>query len=185
MTLMPITDSVFLAIETREHPMHVGGLELFTPPADAGPDHLREVRAGLLRHTRTRRVFRRRPANPVSTRGYLSWAEDPELNLDYHFRHSALPGPGRVRELLELTSRLHSTPLDRHRPLWEIHLIEGLEDGRFALYSKIHHALMDGVSALRHLRGVLSDDPSARDCPPPWSAPPPTGGAGRGAAPRT
>ncbi|WP_028661557.1 WS/DGAT/MGAT family O-acyltransferase [Saccharomonospora saliphila] len=182
MTLMSVTDSVFLAVETREHPMHVGGLELFTPPADAGPDYPRDLRAALLRHTDARPVFRRHPANPVSTRGYVAWAEDTELELDYHFRHSALPGPGRVRELLEVTSRWHSTPLDRHRPLWEIHLVEGLQDGRFAMYSKIHHALMDGVSALRQLRGVLSTDPDARDCPPPWGSPP--SAEGRTGSPR-
>ncbi len=170
MRLMPVTDSMFLALETREHPMHVGGLALFTPPADADRDHLRTLREDLLTNSSARDVFRLRPATPLSTRGYLSWVEDNELDLDYHFRHSALPRPGRIRELLEVTSRWHSTPLDRHRPLWEIHLVEGLADGRFALYSKVHHALLDGVSALRHLQSFLTDDPAARDCPPPWGS---------------
>ncbi|WP_024874776.1 WS/DGAT/MGAT family O-acyltransferase [Saccharomonospora piscinae] len=168
MTLMPVTDSMFLALETREHPMHVGGLQLFTPPPGAGPEYLRTLRQDLLDTSSARDVFRLRPATPLSTRGYLSWVADADLDLHYHFRHSALPRPGRVRELLELTSRWHSTPLDRHRPLWEIHLVEGLADGRFALYSKIHHSLMDGVSALRQLQSVLTDDPDARDCPAPW-----------------
>lgn len=170
MQLMPVTDSMFLALETREHPMHVGGLALFTPPPDTGPDYLKSLREELLTDSDVRDVFRLRPATPLSTRGFLSWVEDTELDLDYHFRHSALPRPGRVRELLEVTSRWHSTPLDRHRPLWEIHLVEGLADGRFAVYTKVHHALMDGVSALRHLQSVLTDDPDARDCPPFWGS---------------
>ena len=85
-------------------------------------------------------------------------------------RHSALPKPGRVRELLELCSRLHGTRLARERPLWEAHLIEGLRDGRVAMYTKIHHALVDGVSAMRLLQSVLSTDPDERDMPAPWAA---------------
>ncbi|KMS91060.1 diacylglycerol O-acyltransferase [Streptomyces regensis] len=168
MSLMPVTDSMFLAVESREHPMHVGGLQLFTPPDDAGPEYLRELRQTLLERTSVRDTFQQRLRRPVNTAGYLAWQRDPQLDLDYHFRHSALPSPGRIRELLELTSRWHSTLLDRHRPLWEVHLVEGLADGRFALYSKIHHAVMDGVSALRQLTDVLSEDPADRDCPPPW-----------------
>ncbi|SFO95144.1 acyltransferase, WS/DGAT/MGAT [Amycolatopsis arida] len=167
---MPVTDSMFLLVETREHPMHVGGLQLFEKPEGAGPEYLGELRRDLLANTEVRGLFRRRPARPVSTLGYLGWTEDTELDLDYHFRHSALPQPGRVRELLELTSRWHGTLLDRHRPLWEIHLVEGLRDGRFAMYNKVHHALLDGVAALRHLQSILSDDPAVRDCPPPWGS---------------
>ncbi|GAB2993316.1 wax ester/triacylglycerol synthase family O-acyltransferase [Amycolatopsis acidiphila] len=170
MALMPITDSMFLLVESREHPMHVGGLQLFRKPDGAGDDFLRGLREDLLKTDNMPPLFRRRPARPVNTAGYLAWAQDPDVDLDYHFRHSALPQPGRVRELLELTSRWHSTLLDRHRPLWEIHLVEGLRDGRFAMYSKIHHALMDGVSALRHLQGTLSDDPDDHECPPPWGS---------------
>lgn len=170
MPMMPVTDSMFLLVETREHPMHVGGLQLFTKPDGAGPDYLSRLRHDMRENTDLRRLFRRRLAKPVNTWGYLRWAEDDDLDIDYHFRHSALPQPGRIRELLELTSRWHSTLLDRHRPLWEIHLIEGLNDDRFAMYSKIHHSLLDGVSALRHLQGMLSGDPTARDCPAPWGS---------------
>ncbi|WP_344419331.1 wax ester/triacylglycerol synthase family O-acyltransferase [Amycolatopsis minnesotensis] len=170
MPLMPVTDSMFLLVETREHPMHVGGLELFEKPEGAGPNYLSELRQRLREDTNMRSIFRRRPANPVNTAGHLAWSDDTDLDIDYHFRHSALPQPGRIRELLELTSRWHGTLLDRHRPLWEIHLIEGLQDDRFAIYSKIHHALLDGVSALRHLQGTLSDDPDDLDCPPPWGS---------------
>ncbi|PRX49142.1 WS/DGAT/MGAT family acyltransferase [Prauserella shujinwangii] len=170
MPMMPVTDSMFLLVETREHPMHVGGLQLFTKPDGAGDDYLAKLRHDMLENTEVRSLFRRRLAKPVNSLGYLAWVEDNDLDLHYHFRHSALPQPGRVRELLELTSRWHSTLLDRHRPLWEIHLVEGLNDDRFAMYSKVHHAVMDGVSALRHLQGILSDDPSATDCPAPWGS---------------
>ncbi|HEX4977073.1 MAG TPA: wax ester/triacylglycerol synthase family O-acyltransferase, partial [Nocardioides sp.] len=83
-----------------------------------------------------------------------------------------LPKPGRVRELLELCSRLHGTRLARERPLWESHVIEGMRDGRIAMYTKIHHALVDGVSSMRLLQSVLSTDPDERDMPPPWGAGP-------------
>ncbi|MFG1639804.1 wax ester/triacylglycerol synthase family O-acyltransferase [Amycolatopsis sp. NPDC049252] len=168
MPMMPVTDSMFLLVESREHPMHVGGLQLFKKPDGAGPDYLSGLRRNLLDSDNMRPIFRRRPARPVNTLGHVAWSTDAELELDYHFRHSALPQPGRIRELLELAGRWHGTLLDRHRPLWEIHLVEGLADGRFAVYTKVHHALMDGVSALRHLQGTLSDDPSDMDCPPWW-----------------
>ena len=87
------------------------------------------------------------------------WVEDDQFDIEYHVRHSALPKPGRVRELLELCSRLHSTRLATERPLWEWHLIEGLRDGRVAMYSKLHHALVDGISAMRLLQSILSTDP--------------------------
>lgn len=169
MTLMPVTDSMFLFVESREHPMHVGGLQLFRKPDGAGEGYLRNLHDDLLKKNDIDPLFRRRPAKPLNTAGYLAWADDDEVDLDYHFRHSALPQPGRVRELLELTSRWHSILLDRHRPLWEIHLVEGMQDGRFAVFSKIHHALMDGVSALRHLQSTLSPDPFDLECPPQWA----------------
>jgi diacylglycerol O-acyltransferase len=178
MPMMPVTDSMFLFVETREHPMHVGGLQLFKTPPGADESYLSDLRKQVLDEDNLRSVFRRRPAEPVNTMGYLRWSLEEPLDLDYHFRHSALPRPGRIRELLELVSRWHSTLLDRHRPLWEIHLVEGLQDGRFAMYSKVHHALMDGVSALRQLASVLSNDPETRDCPPPWGGP-------SGASPRS
>src|SRR5699024_5661152 len=169
---MPVTDSMFLLVETREHPMHVGGLQLFRKPAGAGPEYLSQVRRNLLDEASLRRDLSKRPARPVNTLGNVSWVEDEDLELDYHFRHSALPQPGRIRELLELTSRWHSTLLDRHRPLWEVHLVEGLADDRFAIYSKIHHSVLDGVTALRHLQPIRSDDPDTRNCPPPWGTRP-------------
>lgn len=115
------------------------------------------------------RLFRQRPHRSLSTGGLFTWALDPDVDLEHHVRHSALASPGRVRELLALTSRLHGTPLDRLRPLWEVHLIEGLDKGRFAIYTKVHHALVDGVSAIRLLERSLSEDPADRSTPLPWA----------------
>ncbi|HEY5857424.1 MAG TPA: wax ester/triacylglycerol synthase family O-acyltransferase [Aldersonia sp.] len=162
-------DSAFLMMEGREHPMHVGGLQLYEPPEDAGPDYARQVYDYLLAHTETRPLYRSRPAFPVGSLGQIRMVVDPEVDLDYHVRLSALPRPGRIRELLALVSRTHSGLLDRYRPLWEMHVIEGLEGGRLGIYTKIHHSMMDGVSAMKELERSLSPDPTVRDCPAPWS----------------
>jgi diacylglycerol O-acyltransferase len=166
--LMPLTDSVFLLVESRERPMHVGGLTLFGLPAGADPDYVNNLYHRLLAQDDVRPLFRRRPGGPLSGLGQWAWTDDDQLDLEYHVRLSALPRPGRVRELFELTSRLHGSLLDRHRPLWEFHVIEGLEGGRFAAYSKIHHALLDGVAALRLMEATLSGDPNA-GLRAPWS----------------
>jgi diacylglycerol O-acyltransferase len=169
MAIMPVTDAMFLLAESREHPMHVGGLQLFELPEDAGQDYVSELYRSLLTEVDVRPLFRRRPMNPVGSLGQIAWANDGDLDLEYHVRLSALPRPGRVRELLELTSRLHGSLLDRHRPLWEFTVIEGLEGRRFATYNKVHHALLDGVSALRLLQSSFSEDPAERGMRPIWS----------------
>ncbi|MDV6011730.1 wax ester/triacylglycerol synthase family O-acyltransferase [Haloechinothrix sp. LS1_15] len=171
MQFMPITDSIFLLLETREHPMHVGGLQLFKKPEGAGEDYVQNLYRELIDTAEVRPLFTKRPAAPVNSLGQWMWTRDSHLDLDYHVRRSALPNPGRIRELLELTSRWHSTLLDRHRPLWETHFVEGLSDGRFAVYTKVHHAVLDGISALRHMTTALTEDPDARDCPAPWAMP--------------
>jgi len=169
MAMMPVTDSMFLLAESREHPMHVGGLQLFELPEGAGPDYVNEFHRSLLAMPDVRPLFRRRPRGPVGSVGQFAWSNDDQLDLEYHVRLSGLPRPGRVRELLELTSRLHGTLLDRHRPLWEFTMIEGLHGNRFATYTKAHHSLLDGVSALRLLQSSLSEDPSDMDVRPMWS----------------
>ena len=94
--------------------------------------------------------------------GPAHWEPDPALDLDYHIRHSALPQPGRYRELFTLVSRLHATLLDRNRPLWEMHLIEGLQNRQFAAYTKTHHAAVDGARSVHIARSMLSADPDRR-----------------------
>ena len=170
---MSPTDSVFLLTESREHPMHVGGLQLFEPPEGAGPEFVREAAAALAANREFQPTFRKRPAWVVGGLANVAWAYDDadDVDIDYHLRRSALASPGRVRELLELTSRLHSSLLDRHRPLWETYFVEGLNDGRFALYSKFHHSLIDGVSVLKLMQRTLSTDADDQELRAIWSLP--------------
>lgn len=166
-------DAMFLFAESREHPMHVGGLQLFEPPEGAGPEFLMDLHEQMVAHTHFDPTFRKHPATLLGGIVDLGWTVDDDVDLDYHLRRSALPTPGRVRDLLELTGRLHSSLLDRHRPLWETHLIEGLNDGRIAVYTKVHHGLLDGVSASRLLQRTLSTDPDDRKIRVPWDLPHP------------
>jgi diacylglycerol O-acyltransferase len=173
MELIAPTDSIFLLTESREHPMHVGGLQLFEPPEGAGPAFPRQIYETLIAQSDFQPTFLKRPAQIFGGIANLGWAYDDETDIDihYHLRRSALPSPGRVRDLLELTSLLHSSLLDRHRPLWEAHFVEGLNDGRFAIYVKFHHALIDGVSALKLMQRTLSTDPHDSQLPAIWSLP--------------
>lgn len=169
MELISPVDAMFLLGESREHPMHVGGLQLFTPPEGAGPDFLRDIYQDLIGREDVSSTFRKHPAELLGGIANVTWAFDRDIDLEYHIRRSALPTPGRVRELLELTSRLHGSLLDRHRPLWESHLVEGLNDGRVAVYTKVHHALIDGVSCMRRMRRALSTDPDDGVVRVPWA----------------
>ncbi len=163
-------DAAWLALESRDTPMHVGGLFEFTLPQDAPADYLQ-------REFERMREVRTIPAPwnlklveaPITGTRLPLMREVRDLDLDYHVRHSALPHPGGQRELGVLVSRLHSHQLDPHRPLWEVHLIEGLEGNRFALYSKIHHSLVDGVSGMRLIMRTLSSDPSESATPSFWA----------------
>lgn len=170
---MPITDSMFLIAEAREHPMHVGGLQLFRLPDDAGPGFVRDLVAELHEDAEVSPRLRRHPADPVGYLGNTWWATDAEVDLDYHLRHAAVPHPGRIRELFQLIALWHGSLLDRHRPMWEANIVEGIEGNRFALHTKIHHSLVDGVGALRLLEESLSTDPTDMTVRAPWSVPPP------------
>ena len=172
MKVMSPMDSLFLIGESREHPLHVGGLQVFTPPQGAGPEFVRDTYEAMLACEDISPTFRKRPATAFGGFINVAWTFDDDIDLEYHVRRSALPAPGRVRELLELTSRLHGTLLDRHRPLWESHLIESPNDGRFAIYTKVHHALVDGVSALKLMQRSLSTDPGESEIRVPWALPP-------------
>ncbi|OBJ13215.1 diacylglycerol O-acyltransferase [Mycobacterium sp. 1245499.0] len=168
MELIKPTDAIFLLGESREHPMHVGGLQLFEPPPGAGRGFVRDLYKSLVAQRDFQPTFRKHPASFVGGIASLGWSYDDDVDIDYHVRRSALPSPKRVRELLELTSRWHSSLLDRHRPLWETHIIEGLKDGRFAIYTKVHHALIDGVSAQKLMQRALSTDHDDLEIRAPW-----------------
>lgn len=169
------TDELFLYMESRETMMHVAGLFDFATPPDTPPDHLRrlmdEIRAAPIVHPPWNLKLRTPEflLNPAQ-----SWVEDEKLDLDYHVRRTALPSPGDERELGIVVSRLHGHSLDFHRPPWEAHLIEGREGGRFSLYVKVHHSLLDGYTAMRMLAHGLSRDPGERDRPLFFSLPPPS-----------
>ncbi|WP_375484397.1 wax ester/triacylglycerol synthase family O-acyltransferase [uncultured Mycobacterium sp.] len=171
MELISPADVMFLVGESREHPMHVGCLQLFQPPEDKGPDFVRESYDAMLGCTDVQPTFRKHPAffGPVTN---VAWTFDDEVELDYHFRRSAIPTPGRVRELLEVVSRLHGALLDRHRPLWEAHLVEGLADGRYAVYIKFHQSLLDGVSAAKLMQRAFTTDPDDEEIRVPWALKP-------------
>jgi diacylglycerol O-acyltransferase len=166
---MDPTSAAFLYAESRQQPMHVGGLQLFEKPEGAPRDYARKIYEDMARVDEISPLFLKRPTRGIATAGQWGWTEDDNFDLEYHFRHSALPRPGRVRELLDLCSRLHGSRLARERPLWEAHLIEGLRDGRVALYTKLHHSLVDGIAAMRLLQSVMSTDPDERDMPPMWA----------------
>ena len=157
--------------------MHVGGLLEFTLPKDAPADYLKQV-FEQMRSVRTiPPPWNLRPVQaPVVGPRLPLMSESRDVDLDYHVRHSALPHPGGQRELGILVSRLHSNQLDLHRPLWEVHLIEGLQGNRFAMYTKTHHSIIDGVSSMRLIMRALSTDPNQRDMAPFW-------GVGAGARP--
>ncbi|MFC8178658.1 wax ester/triacylglycerol synthase family O-acyltransferase [Rhodococcus sp. NPDC057297] len=166
MALMPVTESMFLIAESREHPMHVGGLQLFVPPGD--PHELAEEIHKQFTTGDVHELFRKRPGRPVNVMGSLAWSREDDIDFEYHVRRVVLPAPGRIRELFQFLSLHHSAPLDRYRPMWELHIIEGLADGRIALYTKVHHSLVDGVSALKLMMNTLTPDPDDRTGVATW-----------------
>ncbi len=132
--------------------MHIGGVLIFEGPAPAFEDFLDHVRGRL--HLVPR--YRQKLATPPLETGRPLWVDDPDFNLEYHVRHTALPPPGSEEQLFLLASRIASQQLDRSKPLWENWLVEGLEGDRFALIAKTHHALVDGISGV-DLASVLFD----------------------------
>ncbi|AWK75568.1 wax ester/triacylglycerol synthase family O-acyltransferase [Rhodococcus oxybenzonivorans] len=169
MLVMSPMEALFVLFETPSHPLHVGALELFDPPAEAGVDHARTMFEALTSQEESSQLFRKRAIRPLRGVGYPWWSVDDRLDLGYHVRHSAVPGAGRMDDLLSLVSQMHGIPLDPQHPMWEMHVIEGLADGRTAVYSKIHLSLMDGPAGLRLLHHALSSEPDDTNCPAPWT----------------
>ena len=171
MRRMPVTDAFFLIMESRRTPMHVGGLNLFTLPKGVDDTTFLRNLGEILRYDgELRRPFGEKlRMGPLGIAGNIAWEEDEELDMEYHVRHSALPKPGRYRELFALISRLHSSLLDRSRPLWELHLIEGLQDRQFATYFKAHHCAIDGVGSMHLMSSMYSTNARARVKDSPFS----------------
>ena len=155
-------DASFLYMEESTTPMHVGSVMVFQPP-DEGFDYDRLVSlictriAFVPRYRQRVREVPGRLANPV-------WVDDEEFDVTYHVRRSAMPRPGSDHQLEEFVARIQSRPLDRRRPLWEVYLIEGLAEGRFAIVTKSHHALVDGIHAV-DIAHVIVDGESEREEP--------------------
>ena len=146
------TDASFLINEGRASHMHVGGITIFEGPPPALADFSDQMRGRL--HLVPR--YRQKLATPPLETGRPVWVDDPNFNLDYHVRHTALPEPGDEEQLLLLAARIFSQSLDRTKPLWETWFVEGLEGNRFALISKTHHSLIDGIASV-DLATVLFD----------------------------
>jgi diacylglycerol O-acyltransferase len=159
-------DYLFLLLERRQQPMHVAGLQLFSIPEGESDTWVHAFVDQARAHSRPMAPFNK---CLVSQLGIPFWKEDEHLDLGLHLRHWALPQPGRIRELLSNLSSQHSVAMDRDRPLWECHVIEGLSERRFAVYTKVHHALMDGISVMRLGVQSLSLDASERDMAPFWA----------------
>ena len=160
-------DLSFLTNESSSSHMHVGGILIFEGPPPSYDDLLEHVTSRL--HLVPR--FRQKLSYPPLQSGRPFWIDDPNFNLEYHVRHSALPAPGSEGQLRRMASRVFSQQLDRTKPLWELWLVQGLTRKRFALVTKTHHALVDGVSGV-DIATVLFDlapepAPSA-DAPRPW-----------------
>ncbi|MDM0106715.1 wax ester/triacylglycerol synthase family O-acyltransferase [Variovorax sp. J22R24] len=155
-------DATFLHTETPETPMHVGGLHVLELPSGYKGDFYEDVKAHVQSRMHLSEVFTRKLAlmpfelsNPV-------WVDDDDVDLDYHVRRVTLPRPGSSRQLEQYVARLHSTLLDRSRPLWEFFVIDGLQGGRVALYSKLHHAGIDGQAGAAFAEAIMDLTPEPR-----------------------
>jgi WS/DGAT/MGAT family acyltransferase len=165
-TRLGLLDTMFLYGERPDTMMHVASLMPFQPPDDAPPTLLRDLIDEARRNPVIQPPWNRKLRYPRLVGSPLqSWVVDEDFDLDYHVRRSALASPGDERELGVLVSRLHSNPIDLSRPPWEMHLIEGLAGGRFAVYAKMHHSLVDGYTGVRLMARSLSTDPGDREMP--------------------
>jgi len=162
MKRLSMLDAAFLYLESPETPMHVASVTTFKPSGRQENlfERFREHTAARLDLLSSYR--RRLEATPLGL-DHPVWVVDDKLDLDHHIRHHALPKPGGMEELRALVAQLHAIPLDRTRPLWEYHFIEGLEDGGFAVYAKIHHCGMDGLAGMSTLSVLFDFEPGAEE----------------------
>ncbi len=151
-------DASFLAQEHANSHMHVGGILIFEGPPPPIADFLDQIRSRL--HLVPR--YRQKLAVPPVEMGRPLWVDDPNFNLEYHIRHTGLPSPGSEEQLVNLACRIFSQQLDRSKPLWETWLVERLEGNRFALISKTHHSLVDGVSGVDLATVLFDSEPVPR-----------------------
>src|SRR5499433_4550285 len=162
-------DAAFLALETANTTGHVGGVCVLDPREAPQPLTLARLTEVLGERLPLVPVLRRKLLNVPLGLDQPYWIDDPDFDIEYHIREIALPRPGSEAQLTEQIARLHARPLDHSRPLWEIYLITGLAKRRAAVYSKIHHAAIDGVSGAELLTVLLDMAPGGRV--PPVSEP--------------
>lgn len=178
-------DTLFLNLETPKTPMHVGGLYVFSPPSHGRGFDYEEFKEFMVQRLHLSRVFRQRVVQVPLDLSRPYWIEDPDFELERHLLHVSLPAPGGLPELLDLASQLYSKPLDVTRPLWEMAVIEGLDNfpqlpkGSFAMLAKVHHAAIDGGSGAEIMAAVFDFTEEPRKIKPPkqkWKPEPiPTG----------
>ena len=155
-------DAAFLAMETSAVFGHVGSICVLDPSTAPEPLTLERLTQMIDSRLHLLPPFRRRLVTVPLGLDQPYWIEDPSFDIEYHVRELALPAPGDDKQLAEQAARLHARPLDRSRPLWELYLIHGLQGGRMAVYSKVHHAAIDGVSGSEMLTAVLDITPEGR-----------------------
>lgn len=160
-------DASFLHFETPETPMHVGSLMLLELPAGHQGDFYEQVKAMIGARLHLARILTRKLAQMPFELAEPVWIDDDDIDLDYHVRSHVLRRPGSMEQLHQLVARLHSSLLDRSRPLWEMYVIEGLSDGHIALYSKMHHSGVDGKSGTEMAKVLYDLSPEIRKVPPP------------------
>lgn len=151
--------------ELRSNNLHIGSLLIFEPPADAPAEFVADAYANALTLTRADHRLMLRAVSGLASAGLPAWEEVDHIDMDRHLTRLALPCPGDETQLFTLVAHLHESPLDSSRPMWHGYLIGGLRDGRFALYTKIHHSIVDGLAGLRLIEGALTHDSSKRDMP--------------------
>jgi WS/DGAT/MGAT family acyltransferase len=167
MEWMSAIDSSFLHIENDTTPMHIGGVSIFAGP----PPPFEQLRAMVAGKLELVPRYRQKVRFVPLAAGPPVWVEDPHFSLSYHVRHTAIPAPGGEGELRQMAGRIFSQHLDRNKPLWELWVVEGLDHGRWALLSKVHHCMVDGVAATDLMSVMFSDDTTVTPLEP-WSAPP-------------
>ncbi len=154
-------------METGTQFGHVSGLSIFERPDDPSYEPFREWRSSIEQRLHLLEPLRRRAIEVPFGIDHPFWIEDPDFDLDYHVRHTAVPPPGGPEELEALVARIVGRPLDRRHPLWETYVIEGLADDRFAVLTKFHHATIDGASGVELLTMMLDATPEGTEVPPP------------------
>ena len=168
MKLNPL-DYLFLRMETVENPAHVALLAIYEQPEGFRGNFVKTLYERFLNNAVVSPPFNLRLKPQGMLPGWYEWEEDPNFDLHFHVRHSALPHPGSLSDLRDLVSRLHGRMLDRSRPLWECYLIEGLSRRRFATYIKIHHSMIDGAGGMEILENGLTSKPDPNQLLAMWN----------------